>query len=52
MPYTTEMDSEDLVMNQRDVLIHSFELTGTHKLPAPLLRAISRHPHVWWSHKE
>ena len=52
MPYTTEMDSEDLVMNQRDVLIHSFELTGTYKLPAPLLRAISRHPHVWWSHKE
>ena len=45
-PYTTEMDG--LTMNQRDVLIHGFELTAGGRLPAPLLRAIARHPYVWW----
>jgi hypothetical protein len=46
VPYTTA--SDDLHMNQRDVLIHGFELTGKGLLPAPLLRAIARHPYVWW----
>jgi hypothetical protein len=45
-PYTTAMD--DLTMNQRDVLIHGFELTASGHLPAPLLRAIARHPYIWW----
>jgi hypothetical protein len=46
VPYTTDMDG--LHMNQRDVLIHGFELTPGGRLPAPLLRAIARHPYVWW----
>ena len=46
VPYTTK--SDDLCMNQRDVLIHGFELTSGGRLPAPLLRAIARHPYVWW----
>ena len=46
VPYTTAMD--DLHMNQRDVLIHGFELTASGHLPAPLLRAIAKHPYVWW----
>jgi hypothetical protein len=45
-PYTTEDDG--ITMNQRDVLMHSFELTKNSRLPAPLLRAIARHPYVWW----
>jgi hypothetical protein len=45
-PYTTQDDN--IVMNQRDVLMHSFELTKTSCLPAPLIRAIARHPYVWW----
>ena len=49
-PYTTDMDG--LHMNQRDVIIHSFELTGKGLLPAPLLRAIARHPYVWWDPQE
>ena len=46
VPYTTAQD--DLHMNQRDVLIHDFKLTTKGFLPAPLLRAIARHPYVWW----
>jgi hypothetical protein len=46
IPYTTDMD--ELNMNQRDVLIHDFELTNSGRLPAPLLRAIARHPNIWW----
>jgi hypothetical protein len=46
-PYTTAMD--ELHMNQRDVLIHGFKLTASGHLPAPLLRAIARHPYVWWN---
>ena len=45
-PYTTA--EEDFTMNQRDVLIHSFRLTKGNRVPAPLLRAIARHPLVWW----
>lgn len=45
-PYTTQDDG--ITMNQRDVLMHSFELTTNSRLPAPLIRAIARHPYVWW----
>ena len=48
-PYTACQD--DIVLNQRDVLIHGFELTTNKKLPAPLLRAIGKHPYVWWTPK-
>ena len=46
IPYTTDID--ELRMNQTDVLMHSFELTDSGRLPAPLLRAIARHPYIWW----
>ena len=49
LPYTTCMDG--ITMNQRDVLIHSFQLTKSERLPAPLLRAIAKHPYVWWDPK-
>jgi hypothetical protein len=45
-PYTTQDDG--ITMNQRDVLMHGFELTKNSRLPAPLVRAIARHPYVWW----
>ena len=50
VPYVTVLDGDELALNQRDILIHSFELTAAQKLPAPMLRAIGRHPHVWWTH--
>ena len=46
-PYTA--NSDGVCMNQRDVLMHSFSLTETGKLPRPMLRTISTHPNVWWS---
>ena len=47
--YTAEADG--IHMNQRDVVVHSFELTPSHKLPAPLLRALSAHAYIWWEDK-
>ena len=47
VPYTTDIDG--FRMNQRDVLMHSFELTEANMLPAPMLRAIAKHPYVWWN---
>jgi hypothetical protein len=35
-------------MSQREVLMHSFELTEASMLPEPVLRAIAKHPYVWW----
>ena len=46
LPYTA--NSDGIVMNQRDVLIHGFELSETGKLPRTMLRTISEHPNVWW----
>ena len=46
-PYTTTQDN--VILNQRDVIMHGFELTKNKNLPAPLLRAIARNPLVWWS---
>ena len=45
-PYTANSDGVE--MNQRDVLIHGFELSETGKLPKTMLRSISEHPNVWW----
>ena len=45
-PYTTQHDG--IVQNQRDVLMHDFDLTPAGKLPTPLIRAVSDHPYVWW----
>ena len=47
LPYTA--NSDGVVMNQRDVLIHGFELSDTGKLPRSMLRTISEHPNVWWA---
>lgn len=47
VPYLTSRDG--IYMNQRDVLMHGFELTDSKQLPAPLLRAIGKHPEVWWT---
>jgi len=47
LPYTAEMTG--ITMNQRDVLMHNFELTGAAKIPKPLLRSIADHPLVWWT---
>ena len=46
VPYTTTTDR--FHMNQRDVLMHGFELTDAQMLPAPVLRAVAKHPYVWW----
>jgi hypothetical protein len=42
---------DNIHMNQRDVLFHSFSLTADHHIDPALLRAISRHDCVWWSDK-
>ena len=46
IPYTTTTDK--FRMNQRNVLMHGIELTEAQMLPAPVLRAIEKHPYVWW----
>ena len=48
-PYLTEVDK--VTMHQRDVLLHSFQLTNRGKLPEALLRKIAEHPLVWWQPK-
>ena len=45
--YTNEKDEMDA--NQRDVAMHSFDLTDARKAPKPLLRAIAQHENVWWT---
>jgi hypothetical protein len=46
IPYTTDLDG--FHMSQREVLMHSFDLTEASMLPEPMLRAIAKHPYVWW----
>ena len=38
-----------MAANQRDVAMHSFDLTDARKAPKPLLRAIAQHENVWWT---
>lgn len=49
VPYTTGHDK--ITLNQRDILMHDFELTPSDKLPRVLLRVIAEHPNVWWDPK-
>jgi hypothetical protein len=42
---------DEVSIHQRDVVLHSFELTPSGKLPQPILRAIAEHPYVWWRPK-
>ena len=46
-PYMASDD--DVSMNQRDVLLHSFQLTDDNRLPQKLLTAISDHDCIWWT---
>jgi hypothetical protein len=48
-PYLTEDDG--VLMHQRDVLLHDFELTKGERLPEALLEQIALHPLVWWAPK-
>ena len=50
VPYTTNHDK--ITLNQRDVLMHDFELTPSDRLPKLLLRVIAEHPQVWWNPNE
>ncbi len=47
VPYTTDLDG--FSMSQREILMHSFDLTETGMLPEKMLRAIAKHPYVWWN---
>ena len=40
---------DDVPIHQRDIVIHSFELTKAGMLPKHVLRAISNNPDVWWT---
>ena len=48
-PYTTK--DEKITFNQRDVQMHSFELTPARKISQPMLRAIGYNKKVWWAPK-
>jgi hypothetical protein len=43
---------DEVSVHQRDVVLHTFELTPSGKLPQPILRAVAEHPYVWWSPQE
>ena len=49
-PYTIE--DSNIRMNQRDVIMHDFDLTISGYLPKPLIRAIEKHPLIWYVRKE
>ena len=46
-PYTAAQ--EEVELNQRDIVMHGFELTSSGLLPEPLVRAIARNPLIWWN---
>ena len=45
-------DDYDIPFHQEDVVLHSFDLTDSKKLPALVVRAISEHPSIWWTQKD
>jgi hypothetical protein len=45
-------DDYDIPFHQEDVVLHSFDLTDSKKLPAPVVRAISEHPSIWWTQED
>ena len=47
--YTVADDFPHGHFHQSDVVLHSFELTKGGRIPAPVTRAISNHPDVWWT---
>ena len=42
-------DDADVPFTQEDVVLHSFELTESRRLPAVVTRALSKHPAIWWT---
>ena len=50
LPYMASDDN--IVMNQRDVILHSFKLTMDQGLPPTLIKAIGNHDCIWWSDEE
>jgi hypothetical protein len=45
-------DDYDIPFHQEDVVLHSFDLTDSKKLPAAVVRAISEHPSIWWTQED
>jgi hypothetical protein len=45
-PYLGHMD---LPMTQKDIVVHSFELTGSMKLPMVVLKAVDEDYRIWWT---
>jgi hypothetical protein len=46
IPY---MGHEETPMTQRDIVVHSFELTASERLPAVILKATDEDYRVWWT---
>ena len=47
-PYRVADDST-VPFTQEDVVLHSFELTETRRLPAAVVSALAEHPAIWWT---
>jgi hypothetical protein len=43
------MGNRDLPLHQKDIVVHSFELTGLQKVPMVVLRAIDEDYRIWWT---
>jgi hypothetical protein len=39
----------ELPMKQKDIVIHSFELAGSGKLPMVVLKAVDEDYRIWWT---
>ena len=44
-------DDATVPFTQEDVVLHSFELTETRRLPAAVVNALAEHPAIWWNRK-
>ena len=45
------MGQEALPMTQKDIVVHSFELTKSKKLPMVVLKAVDEDYRIWWTMK-
>ena len=48
LPY---VGHEDLPMTQKDIVVHSFKLAKSGKLPMVVLKAIDEDYRIWWTKK-
>lgn len=46
VPYTG--DHEGVPIKQTDIILHSFDLTASGRIPKPVLRECSENPLIWW----